>query len=249
MRHAQELLAGAAPPIDKASHRLPATFDDTGVAVGLINGPGTNDAGITPGGAKIPAMLEWIGGVAGKDTAGALRFHKLPQPLGVERGDVGIESGGSHVDLGITGPAKPLISLRAISREIQEIGALSPNNIFEKAIHKRIGALEIARERCVRVHDNAGNRIQSRRTRIASQFDILETVESELGDEGFSERIAAQDVSVGSAGFAEVLGHQTAIRMQHLTVAKTNLSAGWPLYLQRHDARKVLAEVENVNAV
>src|SRR5713226_2889522 len=150
MLHPQKLLAGAAAPIDKPSHRLPVTLNDPGVPVGLVNGPGTDDPGIAPGGAKIPTVLERVRGVARKDTAGALRFHELPQPLGVERGDVGIESGGSHINLGVTGPTEALVSLWTISREIQEIGALSPNNVFEEAIHERIGALEIAGERCVR---------------------------------------------------------------------------------------------------
>src|SRR5207245_1687493 len=234
---------------DKPSHRLPATLNHAAVAIGLVNGPGTDDAGITPGGAKIPTMLEWIGSVAGKDTAGALRFHKLSQPLGVERGDVGIESGSSHIDLSVTGPTEALISLRTIGRKIQKISALRPNNIFEKAIHKRVGALEIAGKTRFRVHDNARNGIQIRCARIASQFHIWETVESEAGDEGFPERIAAQDVGVSSTGFAEVFGHQTAIGMQHLTVTKANLDAGRPFYFQGHDTRKILAEIENVNAV
>src|SRR5207245_4687153 len=158
---------------DKPSHRLPATLNHAAVAIGLVNGPGTDDAGITPGGAKIPTMLEWIGSVAGKDTAGALRFHKLSQPLGVERGDVGIESGSSHIDLGVTGPAEALVSLRTIGRKIQKISALRPNNIFEKAIHKRIGAHEIARQRRLKVHHDARNGRQSTPALTARQFHSL----------------------------------------------------------------------------
>src|SRR6266404_177118 len=37
--------------------------------------------------------------------------------------------------------------------------------------------------------------------------------------------------------------------MQHFAVSKTNLSAGWPFYFQGHNAGKILAEIENVNAV
>src|SRR5439155_8053048 len=172
MDNPKESFAFALTPFDEFGHRFPATLDDARVSVHLVNRPRTNHARITPAGAEIPAVLEGKRRVAWKSPAGPLRVHQLADPFGVKSCRVGIVGCRPNIDLRIAGPAKALVALGAVGGQIDEIGALSPNDVFEKAIYHRIRAFEIAGQRRVRMHDDAGDGIEIRFARIAGQLDV-----------------------------------------------------------------------------
>src|SRR5947207_3236161 len=120
MHDAEETSALALPPLDKLHHRFPAPLDNACIAVGFINRPGTYYPRIAPRRPKVPPMLKRKRRVTGKSAAGPLRFHKLPQPLGIKGCNVGVIGGRADVKLSIPRPAKPLIALRTIAGQIEE---------------------------------------------------------------------------------------------------------------------------------
>ena len=239
----------ALAPRNEPRHRLPAALDDPRVAIRLPDRPRADHARIAPGGAEVPPVLERKRRIAREGAAGPLRLHQLPQPFAVERRHVRVVSRRAHIDLGIARPAEPLVALRAIGRQINEVGALRPDDVLEQPIDHRVGALEAAGHRRVRVQHDAGDRVQVRLARIARQLDILEAVEREARLVGLALRVAAQDVVVRRARLAQVLGHQPAIGMQHLAVAQANLRARRAFDLQPRHAGEVLAQVEDIDAV
>ena len=118
MHNAKIIRARAFAPVHELHHERPASLNDPRVAVGLPNRPRTNHARIAPSRAEIPAVLKGIRTVAGKGAAGTLRFHHFAQPLGVERGDIGIQRGAMRVNLRVTHPAETLVALRTVRRQI-----------------------------------------------------------------------------------------------------------------------------------
>jgi len=46
---------------------------------------------------------------------------QVSQPLGKEGGDIHIKAGGANKNLRISGPAQPLIALRAVGRDIDDL--------------------------------------------------------------------------------------------------------------------------------
>ncbi len=125
------------------------SIDHARVAVGLPDGPRTDDAGVGPGGAKVPAVLKRKRSVTGKRAAGPLRFHQLAKPLRVERTDVGVVGRRGDVGLCVAGPAHSFIALRTIGRQVEEVGPLRPDDVAEQLIDHRVGALERAGQRRV----------------------------------------------------------------------------------------------------
>jgi hypothetical protein len=65
-------------------------------------------------------------------------------------------------------------------------------------------------------------------------------VVSELGRPHFAFRVAAQDIRVDRLGFAEILGHEAAVRVQHLAVADLDLGPSRSADLEPHHSREVL---------
>jgi len=179
VRHPKKLPARGLAPGNKPRHRFPAPLDDSRVSIRLPNRPGTDYARIAPGRAEIPSMLKRIRRIARKHPARPLRFHQFPQPLAVKGRHVGVVSRRCDINLRVSRPAESLIALRAIRRQIEEIGALRPDDILKQPVHHGIGAFERAGQRGIRLEHNAGDRLEARLARVARQFHILEPVKSE----------------------------------------------------------------------
>ena len=104
------------------------------------------------------------------------------QPLVEELVDIVVVSGGTAENLCVTRPAKTFVSLRAVGRDIEEVAALTPDDVFVKAVDHRIGAGEPARTLDIGMNDN---RLEvadvGLRRRVFGQTDIAEALEREDG--------------------------------------------------------------------
>ena len=65
----------------------------------------------------------------GELAVGPLGVFQIDQPLGEEGLHVGVERGGADVDLGVAGPAQPLVALRAVGGDVDEVGPLRPVDV------------------------------------------------------------------------------------------------------------------------
>src|SRR5882724_9627931 len=247
MNDAEEVFAFSLTPMNEFGHWFPAALENARVAVCFPNCPWTDDTGIAPGGAEIPAMLKRKRRVAGECAAGPLRFHEFAEPLSVECGDIGVVGGGADVNLGVAGPTEAFVALGAIGWEIEEIGALGPNDIFEELPYHRIGAFEIACEGCIGVQDNSSDGVKVWLARKIGEFNVLETVESETRNVSLAVWIPAEDVKICGTSFAKIFGHKTAVGMEHFTVTEADHCTRWTFDFEASDAGKILAEIEDVN--
>ena len=106
--------------------------EEGGVAGGFPKGVRDDDTGVGPsGGVDGATVAEGVGRVAGVVAFGCHGVFEFPKPFFEEGGDVGVIGGGGGVDLGITGPAHALVTLRAIGGEIDPVAALGPHGVLE----------------------------------------------------------------------------------------------------------------------
>src|ERR1051326_6249533 len=85
-----------------------------------------------------------------------------PPPLREEAGDVHVERGGAREHLRVAGPAEALVALRTVGGDVEEIAALSPDDVLLQPVDQRIGRLERPGRLEVRGHDDAGDRVERR---------------------------------------------------------------------------------------
>src|SRR5258708_6245786 len=74
-------------------------------------------------------------------------------------------------------------------------------------------------------------------------------MEGEARGVALTGEVAAESVVIGGAGPAEVLGHEAAVRVQHLPITNANPGARGPFDFEANDPGKILAEVEDVNSI
>jgi hypothetical protein len=82
--------------------------------------------------------------------------------------------------------------------------------------------------------------------RMAGDLDVAKAVIREALRPSLGFRIALQDVGVSGASLAQVLRHQPSVGIGHFGEAQLNSSGA--LYAELGYARKVLPEIEEVNA-
>ena len=140
--------APVAAELDELDHRGILPLEQPAVAVDLVDRPGADDAGVGPGRAAVVT-----GDLDRRDhrelAVGALAVGQVDQPLGEERLDVAVQGGRADVDLGIAGPAQPLVALGAVGRDVDEVGPLRPVDIAVKLVEHRVGTGELAGDRRV----------------------------------------------------------------------------------------------------
>ena len=71
-----------------------------------------------------------------------LEVH-IVEIFGEERRGIHIKAGGTTENLCITGPTHPLIPLRAIGGNIQEVALLAPERVMNQLVYLLVGGLEI----------------------------------------------------------------------------------------------------------
>mgnify|MGYP005843115919 CR=1 FL=1 len=248
--HAAE--AGAAPPAElhEAGHRAPVPFDQPRVAVRFPDLVRHNHPGVHPRravGCLLP-MLHRIGRVIGESAVVTLRFRQVVQPLGEECGGVGMECRRAAVDLGVARPAQPFVALRAIRGDLDKVRALRPDDVAVKLVRHLVRGRERTRKWRIGMDHDSGHRIQGRlAARIAGDFDVPESVIGEARCPRLHSG-AAQDVGVGSPSLAQVLGHQTAVRIDHFPEPESHPRTRRAGDLQPRDAGEVLPQVEDERA-
>ena len=75
----------------------------------------------------------------GEGPGWVLGVGHVVQPLSEERGNVPVVAGGAGEDLGIAEPAEPLVALRAVGGDADEVAALAPVDVGEQAVQPWLG--------------------------------------------------------------------------------------------------------------
>ncbi len=79
---------------------------------------------------------------------------EIGQPLREEGGRLEIQAGGFHEHLGVTGPAGPLVTLRAVGGDIEEVPLLAPDRVFDQLVDQWLRAGECAGARQIGIDDD-----------------------------------------------------------------------------------------------
>ncbi len=147
--------------VDELDHRGVLPLEQPAVAVDLVDRPRADDAGVGPGRAAVVA-----GDLDRRDhrklAVGALAVGQVDQPLGEECLDVAVQCGRADVDLGIAGPAQPLVALGTVGRDVDEVGSLGPVDIAVKLVKHRVGTREPAGDRRVAGKRQPRDRVHAR---------------------------------------------------------------------------------------
>ena len=240
-------------PVHVARHGGIA-FPEHGLVAGHeIDRPGHDDPRVGPAaGAESPEVGE--GGDFGIGPVLALALPQVVEPLAEEGAGVGVVGGRTAKHLDVARPAQPLVALRAVGGNAQEVVALAPADVAIQLVHVGVAGLEGGVFFQVRTDELA---FQRRDFHIARRGDlaVAETEEGVGGMEGFTlfrapERVVergtrrAQVVGVEAAAGAVVEAVGRAGVVEHLAKLDAQLRACIPLDGEAHPTRHVLSQVE-----
>ena len=124
-------------------HAVELIGEDLRIPVSQIDLPRADGGCVTPGSAGIVSRKVVRDHHTDSAVFPLLRRH-IMEPLGKESFHIKIVAGGLHEHLGISGPAQPLIPLRAVRRHIQEISLLSPENVGDQLVDHGIPRPDIS---------------------------------------------------------------------------------------------------------
>jgi hypothetical protein len=170
--------------------------------------------------------------------------------LGGEVGQPGAEEPGGVVQirsrrrehLDVTGPAEPLVALRAVDRHVEEVAAHRPDDVVVEPVEQRVrggeptGAAEVSAN-----HD--GFQVGRRQVGHAVQLGVAETVEGQRRLEQLL-LVAGDKVGVGGLGAAQREGGQLSA-LQHLGVPDGHGRPGSePAHGDPGPADEVLPEID-----
>ncbi len=137
--------------IDPANHAVELPLENCRIAVGLVNGPRHDRGGVGPPGPPESSLAldDHIGDDRGRAQIIILIEAQIRQPaqpkgLGIEESACSRRKG-----LGIPGPTEPLVPLRAVGRQGDEIVTLRPHDVLVEPVEARVGALEARSRRQV----------------------------------------------------------------------------------------------------
>ena len=141
-----------------ALHRVPVALEDPHVAVALVDRPRHDDPGVGPRGRAVTLRAE-PGSHVRVCTFRRLRIEDVVAPLGDEGGDVHVQRRAGQEDLRVGEPAEPLVALRAVGGDRQEVAALRPRSTLRQSWLTSVArALEPPGPGRVGVDDAAGDR-------------------------------------------------------------------------------------------
>ena len=150
-RFPNQVRARAAPRvIDPRAHARILAFENSSVAVREIHRPGNDDRGVGPACRAREACrvaAQWIRNHPGYTAATVLIGRHICQPLREETGDVHVERGSPREHLGISRPSETLVALRAVSRHVEKIAALTPDDVAQQLVEQRVRGDEAPRLR------------------------------------------------------------------------------------------------------
>ena len=141
-RSPDEIRARPAPRvIDPRAHTRILALEDSSVAIREVHRPGNDDRGVGPArGAREACRVaaQWIRNHPGYTAARVLIRRHIRQPLREETGDVHVERGSAREHLGISRPSETLVALRAVSRHVEKIAALTPDDVAMQLVEQRV---------------------------------------------------------------------------------------------------------------
>ncbi len=168
----------------------------------------------------------------------------IAHPFGEETRDIHVEGGRAREDLGVSGPAQPLVALRTISRDIQEIALLPPQDIVLQLVDKRLRGRKIAGRPDVGMNDDAGQAVEIEFTRITFNRDITKSLKGEVRLVDF-DSATLERVPVGLFRGAQVVDIEIALFIKHLGVPQRDGRPGGSLHFHPHPADHVLSKIDD----
>ena len=146
--------------IQPSTHHIVVFFQNLRIAIGLIQYPGHQNAGIAPSGRALQHVGDHAAAVIyrGNVLHEAILFlgkAAFTQPLAKDGITIGKKHGGRGENAGVSRPACPFTG-RAVSGDVTEVGAHAPETVAEKPVYGFISAVE---EPCLlhlRVNRNSG---------------------------------------------------------------------------------------------
>ena len=137
-----------------------------------------------------------------------------------EVGDVELVGGGGGVGGDVAGPAEPLVALRAVGGDVEEVALLAPDGVGDELVDARVGAFEPAGPGHGGVHDDRFEVVCGELAGEAGDLGVPEAVE---GEGGLEDVVAAgQDEGVGGCGGAQRPGAELVV-LQDLGVPQHDL--------------------------
>ena len=140
-----------ARPAGRARPSSVLAVEDGAVAVGPPQRPRHPDRGVAPDRGAV-RLGELLGrGLELQDVGDHERHHavgvlllggQVEQPVGEERPDVEQERRGGREDGDVAGPAEPLVALRAVGGDVEEVALRAPDDVAVELVQQRVGALE-----------------------------------------------------------------------------------------------------------
>ena len=123
------------------AHARVLARENAGIAVGLIDVPWDNHRHVRPtsaGGEIRIGAPDYIGNDPRHGAIGMLVGGNVRQPLREKPGDVHVERRRPREHLRVPGPAKSLVTLRTVGRNVEKVAALSPDDVLLQTIYQRI---------------------------------------------------------------------------------------------------------------
>ena len=190
-------------------HRGVVFPDELAVAILEIKLPGDDDAGLHPahGTPALRGTLRRNADIGHEIRIAAvlgLAVAERMEPAGEEGIDVHVVGGGAHEHLRITHPAETLVALRAVGRNREEVAALAPDDVLVEPVHVGIRRLKAAQLPAHRFQHETFHIRQRQGLVEAVDFNVTESVESEMGLEHFHASAMA-DIMVRCQGATIVL--------------------------------------------
>ena len=247
-------------PVEPGDHRRPVLGQHVDVAVGPVQLPRHEHAGVAPPGRAVEegdrplaALVPRGRADVGHRAVGPLVGGHVAQPLGGEPGDVVEECRGGHEQLPVAGPAVPL-AVRAVGGDVARVVPEAPHRRVVQRLQPRVAAGEPAGAAQVGVHHDPADVVGGQRSGVALDPGVAEAVGGPAGLEHLTGPPGG-DHPVDLAGGQPVrqegqvglqVGHRdVAVGVQPLPVGQRQLGAGRAQVGQPQPAVDVLPQVHD----
>ena len=237
--------AVAFAPADPFRHGRVVALQNRRVPGEAVRRPGADHPGIAPCRLAARAVVD-VRGRVGEGAIRPLRVVHVHAPLAEEGRRVEVQTGGFCEDLRVAGPAQPLVALRTVRWNVEEIALLAPDDAGVKTVDPLVGTREVPGARHVGMKHHADHVLPLRTPGNARQLDVAKTVKGEVRLEQLF--AAAADVPVGAFRRAQVFRVERAFGVEHLGVADDDLAPAGLAQPDARQARHVLPEVEDEHA-
>ncbi len=194
--------------IDPRPHAVVLPPEQLDVAEPLVQHPRHDDRGIAPRRRRQHREEELDPRDVRRHGAElALLGGEVLQPRGEEAPAVVEERRRRCEHLDVSGPAEPLVALRAVRRQIDEVAAHAPADVLVQLVEPVVRAVERAGRRHVAVADDGLDRVRGQVAGPAVDLDVAEPVDRERRLVRLDVP-AGEDVAVGRGRLAQRPGRR-----------------------------------------